>query len=280
MIGALLSFCLMAVGARELSGHIDTFQILFFRSAIGLSILTLLIVSTRKIKHFRTQRLGLHSIRNIFHFGGQYGWFAGIGLLPLAEVFALEFTVPLWTALIAYCFLGERLTARKIMSLLLGLLGVFIIVQPGIAIVNPASLIVIGAAICYAIAHSSTKSLSSTESPLTVLFFMCLIQLPIGLYFSLPHWQNPTHGEWLWMMIIGVTALSANYCMTKAMLYAEVTAVVTIDFLRLPVIALVGVMFYSENFELTLIIGASLMLLGNVVNMYIPNYRRKLTTGT
>jgi len=268
MLGALLSFCLMAVGARELSGQIDTFQILFYRSAIGLIVISFIIASTRNQKLFFSRRIRLHSVRNIFHFAGQYGWFVGISLLPLAEVFALEFTVPLWTALIACIFLSEKLTVRKAISIILGILGVIVIVQPSIEIVDYASLIVLGSAVCYAISHVSTKSLSSTDSPLTILFLMCLVQLPISLSFSLLNWQNPEGIQWVWITVIGITALSAHYCMAKAMQYAEVTAVVTMDFLRLPVIALIGVAFYSESLKITLILGALCMFLGNLLNIH------------
>jgi drug/metabolite transporter (DMT)-like permease len=229
----------------------------------------LVIASMGNMKLFRSSRIGLHGVRNIFHFAGQYGWFVGIGLLPLAEVFALEFTGPLWTALIACLFLNEKFTAKKLISIMLGVLGVIVIVQPGIEIINYASFIVLGAAIFFSIAYVSTKSLSSTESPLTILFLMCLLQLPVGLYFSLLNWQNPVGIQWLWITIIGITALSAHYCMTKAMQCAEVTTVVTMDFFRLPVIAVVGVAFYSESFNITLIFGSLLMLLGNLSNMYV-----------
>ncbi len=254
MFGALTSFCLMAVGARELSGQIDTFQILFIRSAVGLLVISIVIASTRNKALFYSNRIGLHGIRNLFHFAGQYGWFLGIGLLPLAEVFALEFTVPLWTALIACFFLNETLTKRKLVSIIMGLLGVVVIVQPGIEVLNYASLIVLVAAICYAISHASTKSLSSTENPLTILFLMCLIQFPIGLWFSLSNWKSPIGIQWFWLGVIAITALSSHYCMTKAMQYTEVTSVVTMDFLRLPVIAIIGILFYSESFETALII--------------------------
>ena len=280
MFGALTSFCLMAIGARELSGQVGIFQILFFRSVIGLVVISFFIISTGHLKLFRSSLIGLHGVRNIFHFAGQYGWFVGIGLLPLAEVFALEFTVPLWTALIACIFLNEKITVKKSISILLGVVGVIVIVQPGIEIINYASFIVLGAAICFAIAYVSTKSLSSKESPLTILFIMCLVQLPIGLCFSLLNWQNPEGIQWIWIAVIGITALSAHYCMTKAMQYAEVTTVVTMDFFRLPVIAIVGVALYSESFKITLVVGALLMLLGNLLNMYVPKNRSKVAIST
>ena len=270
MSGALASFCLMAIGARELSGDLPIYQTLFFRSLIGLvCVSTVILLSKEKIS-IQTEKFGLHNIRNIFHFAGQYGWFLGIGLLPLAEVFALEFTVPIWTLAIAAIVLGEKITKKKVASILLGFLGVLVIVQPKVAIVDTASFIVLAAAICYSISHTATKSLSSSESALSILFYMCLIQLPLGFFLSIGGWSWPVGFQWLWVTLIGLTALTAHYCMAKAMQYAEVTTVVAIDFLRLPLIGLVGFFLYTEQFEASLILGGALMLVGNLIGIYQP----------
>ena len=276
MSGTLLSFSLMAICARELSEEIATSQTLFFRSAIGLvCIYIILLVSKERVK-IQTNRLGLHTLRNIFHFAGQYGWFLGIGLLPLAEVFALEFTVPIWTLIVASLALDEKITARKVAAIMLGTLGVVVILQLGFAIIDTASFIVLASAICYAVSHTATKSLSSSDSAIPILFYMCLIQLPIGLFLSLSSWVWPVGLQWLWLLIIGLTALSAHYCMVRAMQYAEATTVVTLDFLRLPLIALVGVLLYSEQFELSLLLGGLLMLIGNIVSLKQPAYNKSI----
>ena len=165
MMGALCSFCLIAIGARELSGDITTAQLMALRSIIGLGIISAIILYYCDTRLFKTQRLRLHVFRNVFHFAGQYGWLLGLTLLPLAEVFAIEFTVPIWTAIIATLFLNERFTSKRLFSLVLGFIGVVIIVQPGIKIINSASLIVLGAAMCYAVSHASTKSLSTSDKP-------------------------------------------------------------------------------------------------------------------
>lgn len=267
MLGALVSFCLMAIGARELSGSVNTFQIMFFRSAIGLVVVVGMLLIAKKKTLLKTDRPGLHLTRNIFHFMGQYGWFLGIGLLPLAEVFALEFTVPLWTAIMASVFLGEKLSAFRILAVILGMTGVAIIVKPGSEIFDEASLIVLGAAVGFAIAHTATKSLSLTDHPMTILFYMCLIQLPMGLGLSLTGWQVPGMEQWFWIVVIGLTALSAHFCTTMAMKWADATVVVTLDFLRLPVIAVAGVLLYQEQFEISLILGGLIMLFGNLLNM-------------
>jgi len=270
MTGALVSFCLMAIGGRELAGGINTFQILLSRSVIGLVVVCVLIWRAGKPELFRTQRLKLQVGRNLFHFVGQYGWFLGIGLLPLAQVFALEFTTPLWTLLIAALFLKEKLTARKAVAIALGSVGVYLILNPGSDIVNPAALYVLGAAVCYALAHVATKALSTTEAPLTILFYMCLVQLPLGLLLSASHFVLPTTLQWVWLTLIGLSALSAHFCLTHAMKTSEVSVVVTLDFLRLPLIGVMGMALYGEGFKPMLLVGAALMLVGNLVNVYKP----------
>lgn len=268
MIGALTSFCLMAVGARELNGQISVFQILFFRSIVGLLVLLPIILLSKRGGFLFPKRIKLHVVRNLFHFAGQYGWFLGIGLLPLATVFAIEFTVPFWTIIISYLFLKESITIKKIIAVLLGILGVIVIVQPSLDVAHYGSLIVLGAAICYAFSHVATKSLSNTEHPITIIFMMCLIQAPLGLLLFIEGWTTPVGVEWLWLIIIGLTALSAHYCMTKAMQHAEVTFVVTMDMFRLPLISLIGVLLYSEHFSVALVVGMLLIVAGNSVNIY------------
>ncbi len=278
MMGALLSLSLMAIGARELAGEISTLQILFFRSVIGLLIITLIIFSSRKQQLFSTKRIKLHIVRNFFHFIGQYGWFLGIGLLPLAHVFALEFTVPIWTLIIAGIFLKEGITTRKVIAVLCGLSGVYVILNPGVEIVEYASVVVLVAAIGYSISHVTTKSLSRTEDSLTVLFYMCLIQLPIAFLLTINDWVFPNITQWSWLSIIGLSALTGHHCITNAMKLAEAGIVVTLDFLRLPLIAVVGVIFYNEPFEVAVILGASFMLLGNMINITKPEAKSVSTT--
>ena len=266
MTGSLSSFSLMAIGARELSHHLSVFQTLSIRGVIGLLIITLLIHARHGLKSVYTTRFKLHLVRNIFHFGGQFSWFYAIGVLALAEVFAIEFTVPIWAVLIATLALKEKLTQRKMLAILLGLLGVICIVQPDVDALNHGTIIMLLGAISYGVAHTSTKGLSSTEAPLTILFYMCLIQLPMSLPFAFEYWVWPNTIEWLWLGLIGVAALSAHFCMTKALQLIDVGTVLTLDFLRLPLIATVGVLFYDEPLKLSLFAGALLMLTGNYLN--------------
>jgi drug/metabolite transporter (DMT)-like permease len=265
MMGALVSFSTIAVCARELSGLVPIFHTLLIRSAVGLVCITLIIALKQRRDLFSTAKIRLHSGRNIFHFAGQYTWFWGISLLPLAEVFALEFTVPIWTAIIAAIFLDGKITRRKTVSIILGLCGVLVIVKPGYDIVEAGALIVLASALLFSVSHTTSKALSRTENSLTILFYMCLIQLPIGLALSISDWSWPQLSYWPWLILVSFSALSAHFCLTRAMQYADVTTIVTLDFLRLPLIALVGILFYQEQFELSLIIGGLIMLSANLM---------------
>lgn len=267
MTGALVSFSFMAIGIRELSGEFPVFQTLFIRSVVGLLFVSSILLLTNQTKRVKTKKISLHLFRNVFHFAGQYGWFIGIGLLPLAEVFALEFTVPIWTAIIAAIFLKEKFSTAKILGIILGVSGVLVIVQLGVSIVGSASLIVLAAAVCYSVAHTSTKVLSASEKPVIILFYMCLVQLPIAFVLALYSWTWPVGLQWFWLMVISLTALSAHFCMAKSMLYADVTTVVMIDFLRLPLIAIIGMLLYQEQFEISIMLGGALMLLGNIISI-------------
>ena len=272
MSGTLASFMAMAVGGRELAGQLSTFQILFFRSVIGCLIVGFLLWCGNW-RQILTKQLRVHLLRNIAHFGGQFGWFYGIALIPLAEVFALEFTVPVWTAVLATVLLREQITRARVGAIILGVLGVFLILRPGLAVISPASLVVLGSAFCYALSHTLTRRLALVDTPLTILFYMTIIQLPLGLVTSIFDWMTPSLAMLPWIMVVGVAALSGHYCMARALAIADAIVVVPMDFLRLPLIAAVGFLFYGESLDWFVLAGGVVMFSGNFLNIQAEKKR-------
>lgn len=266
MAGAIASFTLMGVAGRELSTEMDTFGILLVRGIVGL-LVVLVLLHINGWHHAKTTRPLTHLFRNLVHYGGQFGWFYGIALLPLAQVFALEFTVPLWGLLLAVVALGEKLTMPRIVALVLGLVGVLVILRPGVVPLTGAVLAVLGSAVCYAIAHISTKSLISTDSPLNIIFYMTLLQLPIGIATAWRTIEMPSPALWPWVIIVGLTALSAHYCLARALARGDASMVLPLDFLRLPVIAIVAAALYAESIDIFLFAGAALMIIGNLISL-------------
>ena len=260
MVGALVSFSVMAVSVRELLHTMGSFEILFIRSLMSLLILLFLLPG--RIKALRTRHFGLHVLRNCFHFGGQLAWVYAISLLPLATVFAIEFTMPVWAAVLAMIFLGERLNQGRVVMLVLGVVGVFVMLRPGMAVIQPAALVMLLGAFAYASTMIATKRLAGHDSAYAILFYMAVIQLPLGLIPALPQWAWPGARDLPWVLALGVVGLSAHYCMTRAFRIAEAMVVVPIDFLRLPLIAVVGAVFYSEPLELAIFVGAAVIFAG------------------
>ena len=273
MVGALLSFTLMAVSIRELHGAIHAFEVQFFRSVGALMVLTPIIIY-KGWACLKTQKPKLHLFRNLVHLLAQLGWISGLMLLPLAEVFAIEFTTPIWAALIAVLFLGEKFNLGRLASILLGFIGIIIIVRPGVTSINPGTIFVLAAAIGFALTLTSTKQLTKTELPLTILIYMALIQLPIGAAMSSMVWVTPDLNQLFWLFAVGIVSLSAHYCSARALSLADATVVVPMDFMRLPLIILVGYLLYNESAKFVVILGATIIFAGNYFSI---RYEQKLS---
>ncbi len=266
MAGALLSFMSLAVGARELSSGLNTFQILFWRSAAAL-VLIVVLLSVFGWRHVRTRQPGLQVGRNLIHFCGQFGWIYAIAALPLAQVFAIEFTTPVWTLLLAALFLGEAITRARLIAVLFGFVGILIILRPGFEAVHLAQFAVMGSALAFAFAYVTTKKLVATDAPLTIIFYMPIVQLPLGLVTSIDGWVWPAGGMWLWIALIGMAAVGAHYSIARALELVDATVAVPMDFLRLPLSALIGFLAYAEILDIWVLAGAVAIFAGNYVNV-------------
>jgi drug/metabolite transporter (DMT)-like permease len=212
--------------------------------------------------------IGTHVWRNLVHFGGQAAWIWSLGLLPLATVFAIEFTTPVWAAGLAVLFLGERLNAARAAMLALGILGVLIILRPGVATLQPAALVMLAGAWAFAVQMIGTKRLSATDSPLCVLFWMSIIQSPFSLALALPGWAWPHAALWPWVVLVGIGSFTAHYCLTSAFRNGDVSVIGPIDFVRLPAIAVVGAAFYGEPFDPWILLGAAIIFAGVWVGLF------------
>ncbi|OGA21617.1 MAG: hypothetical protein A3I02_00330 [Betaproteobacteria bacterium RIFCSPLOWO2_02_FULL_67_26] len=266
MGGAVVSFSVMAIAVRELLRSLGVFEILFLRSLVSLALLAAVLPVTG-LAALRTRRFGLHVVRNLFHFSGQYAWVYAIAWLPLATVFAIEFTMPVWAALLAIPILGERLNRGRVVMLVLGLAGILIILKPGLAEVKPAALVMLAGSFAYAATMIGTKRLAQTDSALAVLFYMSAIQVPLGLFPAMPGWVTPGPAELPWIIAVGATGLSAHFCLTRSLRIADASLVVPIDFLRLPLITAVGMLFYGEPLELSILLGAAVIFAGTYTSI-------------
>ena len=270
MIGALLSFSIMAVSIRELSrAGLSIFEILAIRSGVALLVLlSLLAVRPEMRLHAVPRRMGLHLFRNTIHYASQFSWALSLTMLPLATVFSLEFTMPAWTAVLAVWFLHERMNASRLGVVVLGLIGVLVILRPCIAGFNPAAILVLLAAFGYAITMITTKKLTITETTFAIIFWMAVIQFPLSLIGSDPAaFLNIDTRHILPAIGVGTAGLTSHYCLSNAFRSGDATLVVPLDFMRIPLIAVVGWAFYAERLDLFVLLGALIIVSGVLWNL-------------
>jgi drug/metabolite transporter (DMT)-like permease len=264
MTGALLSFSTMAVSIRGLATTLQIFEILAIRNASGLVILlTIGLARPHLLRAVTLRRARLQLARNVIHFGAQYLWALSVTLLPLATVFALEFTMPAYAAILAVAFLGEKVTAGRIGVVVLGFLGVLVILRPGIASFNPAALLVLTAAFGFAVSVIQTKALTTSETTYAIVLWMNAVQLPLALIGSEPgNFLNLGAGQALPLLGVAVSGLASHFCLTQAFRFGDATVVVPLDFMRIPLIAFVGWWLYGEALDAWVFAGAGLIVLG------------------
>ncbi len=202
MAGALASFLVMAISLREPSAAMHAFEMLFLRSAIGVAILAA-VLSIKGWGRVRTRRLGGHPLRNLVHFAGQTLWIVGIALLPLATVAALEFTTPIWGVFLAVPFLGERMNRGRWGALALGILGILVILRPGVTVVSAAAPLMLVCTFCFGATNAITKWLTRSDTPLAIVFYMVLMQALIGALATVFVWTPIAAGDWPFLVLLG-----------------------------------------------------------------------------
>jgi len=270
MLGALLSFSIMAVSIRELSrAGLNIFEILAIRSGVALLVMLTMLTVWRDLRlHVVPRRMGLHLFRNTVHYASQFSWALSLTMLPLATVFALEFTMPAWTAVLAVWFLHERMTASRLGVVVLGLVGVLVILRPGVAGFNPAAILVLLAAFGYAITMITTKKLTVTETTFAIIFWMAVIQFPLSMIGSNPAaFLNLDVRHLLPAVGVGTAGLTSHYCLSNAFRAGDATLVVPLDFMRIPLIAVVGWAFYGERLDVFVLLGALIIVSGVLWNL-------------
>ena len=267
MSGWLTLTLVMAVAGREATRELNVFQLMEMRSVIGFFLLYPLIHVNGGLAIVKTTRLVQHIARNLVHYSAQLGWFFALTLIPIGQVVAIEFTMPIWTAILAASFLGERMTVWKIAAIVLGLIGVLVIVRPATGEVNPGQLIALGAAVGFGISIAVVKSLTRTEQTLSIIFWMIVVQSTAGLIPTLVVWTWPSATTWGWIVVIAICGTFSHFCLARAMLYADATIVIPMDFLRVPLTATAGWLLYGERLDALTVLGAALILTGNLLNL-------------
>lgn len=267
MTGAIASFSVMAVAGRTVQVELNTFELMFWRSVVGFLII-LAILRARGPIRVATQHKALHLTRNVFHFTGQNLWFYGLTAIPLAQLVALEFTMPIWVVLLAPLVLGETFQMRRIIVALLGFAGALVVAQPGVQPITLGHLAAIGSAVGFALNVMLTRRLMRHDPVLVVLFWMTALQAVFGLILSVSlDFTWPPASIWPALLLVGITGLTAHYSLTSALGLAPATVVAPMEFARLPIMALIGAWLYAETLDPLVFLGAVVIFSANWWNM-------------
>jgi drug/metabolite transporter (DMT)-like permease len=275
MTVALFAFTAIAIAGRGAAQGLPTLDIMFYRCWLGVSILAICWYGIgERVVDLRTRQMPLIGLRAGVHFVAQYGWLQALALIPLAELFAIEFTAPLWTALAAPLVLGERLTATRIAAAALGFVGILLVVRPHTMTVGPGTFFAFVAAFGFAFHYLTTKLLLRGDSAFLLLFYTNLIQAVVASVLVIGSLKVPDPVTAGWVVALTVIGLIAHYALSRAFALADAIVVAPMDFLRLPLIAVVGVLLYAEPLDPWLIAGAAVIVAGNFVNLFGERWRR------
>ncbi len=263
---ATLSFAGMQAAIRAVSGGgIHPFQVAFLSHALGLGLLSPWILNPAVLQ---TQRLDLHGLRALVDTGATLLLFAGLSLTPLAQANALGFTTPLFAMLGATLLLGEEIQPHSGVALGLGILGTLIILRPGIEIIGLGSMLILGGSLTLAGVLLLMKTLSQTESSLTINAYTLLLLTPLTLGPALLVWQVPTVLELLGLVGVAGLMVVGQLAITQAFAEADVTAVLPVDFAQLIWASTFGFVLFNEVPEVWTLVGGLLIFAGSAYAAY------------
>ena len=277
MIFTCACFAAMSALIRDMSDVFSPFQIAFFRNAVGLLVL-LPIMARVGFGPLKPSRFKIFAIRGIVGITAMWCWYTALALTPLAEAITLNFTVALWMIPVAILLLGERVGRRRWTATLVGFAGVLVVLQPGTTTIGTGGLLAIGAALLFAVSMALIRMLARTESPLAIVFYMNLMMTPVSLVPALLFWTTPAPDQLVWLIAVGLVATLAHFSMARALTIAEATALVPLDFTRLPFAAAIGYFAFGEVPGLWTWVGAAIII-ASAVYISRREIRRKKDPG-
>jgi len=243
-----VAFVTMHAAVRDVSQDMHPFEVAFFRQFFGIVALAPWFIRYG-LAPLRTKRLGMHGVRAFVNVIAMFAFYYALSIVPLAQVSALAFSVPIFTALLAMAFLGERVRLRRWAAILFGFSGVFIAFIPDMYETGApqlGSLLVVLASFTWAIALIFIKVLGRTESTITITAYMVLLMPPMSLLPALAVWEWPTMEQFGWLLFIGVVGTIGQLTVVQALKEGETHVVMPIDFTKLIWAAGLGFLWFGE----------------------------------
>jgi drug/metabolite transporter (DMT)-like permease len=255
-------FLMVTALVKTMGPRLPPGEAAFIRYAMGLVFL-LPSIGAIRMAHLTRRQWTLFSIRGFCHAGGVILWFFAMVRIPIAEVTAMNYLAPIYVTVGAAIFLGERLAARRIVAVVLGLVGAAIILRPGFREVSDGHLAMLLAAVVFAGSYLTAKVLADEVRP-GIVVAMLSVFVTLGLApFAIADWITPTPRELMFLAAVAVFATAGHYTMTLAFAAAPVTVTQPVTFLQLIWATALGALWFSEPIDIWVVLGG-IVILGSV----------------
>ena len=256
-LAAALSAGITAI-ARHVSTEIHPLEVTFFRCAFGaLFLLPIAIRIGPSV--LRTQRMGLLATRGGLSIIVMVLYFWGVGLTPIAKATAIHFSAPLFATLLAVVLLGEPLRGRRLGALAIGFAGTLIVLRPGLVEMDLGALLMLGSAFFWGVTMIVIKIAARTEAAITITVYISIFQTLFSIPVAIPVWETPSPEMLGWLALMGLCGSSTQYFFAQSFRYADVTAVLPLDFTRMIWVAIIGYFVFAEVPDLWTWIGAAVI---------------------
>ena len=270
---SIVFFSIMVIFIRKASENLHILEVVFFRNLLAFIVMLPLLTSTG-LAAIKMNNTKLFFMRGFFGAIGMLAGFTCLTLIPLAQATAISFSKPIFITIGATIFLGEIIKARRIAAIIIGIIGMLIIVQPGVNSLSFGIMLAIIAALAHSINALIVKKLTLTDSPQAIVMWMVIILIPITFVPAVTVWQWPSFETWLYLWGIAIVGTLAHFSWTKSYTMAEITSLESIEFIKLPIMALFGWMIFSEIPGTWTWIGGSIIFMSTI---YISRREAKAT---
>ncbi|GKW49618.1 membrane protein [Halomonas sp. NCCP-2165] len=235
-------------------------QIIFFRTLVSLPLIALIARFYGGLRKLTTRRPGVHLVRGLFATGTMLCFVFGLTLLPLAETTAIAFAAPLFVTLLSVPLLGERVERLPLVAALVGFLGVLVVVRPGGAGFQVGGLVVVGAALCYAMLMITARRYGVREYLWAMVFYVTLVPLVVTGVLLPWVWQVPAPLHWLGFLGAGIFGIGAMACITLAFRHAPAALAAPFDYTGMLWAVLLGWWIWGEIPDAWVFAGSALII--------------------
>lgn len=244
-----VSFAIMMTSVRSMEGKFDAFEIVFFRAIVGL-FMVIPLVSRFGIGALKTTRMPMHVVRTLFGLFAMATLYYALADIPVAQVIALTFLIPLFTTVAAGVVLGETVGIHRWAATLVGFAGAIVIIRPGVAEISLPVLLVVLSSALYAGSWSSVKILTRTDSAAVTVFWLNVLMVPLTAIPLIFLWVTPDWSDAPALLVMALSGWSAHFCQARAFEKSDASAVMPFDFLRLPLGVLFGYVLFGELIDM------------------------------